>query len=549
MKRDPREPKNISLDEGGHGVVMPVVCFLKRPWVLFGVVLLVSACCKLLSLNSRELWLDETYSAFVANLPLAELPRHLAGEYNPPFFYILLWAWVHIVGDVQAHLRLFSVVLNICSMFGMYVLARRMLGARFGALAAVLFAFSPMLFVYSLEVRNYMLFILIFICLLVIHWMVAIERREEKWLILAYGILAALLFYTSYIAVFILLGLCVHGIIASGFDRGRLGKLCVTGILIIVFIAPGIPALLERNSMKTHLGQALALSHQNANSLSFGVSKQESAALAGTGIKGMAKSAAAASGLYPSSSPFLLLLCALPLVFALAGAVYLGVAKGDEACRLFGILLIAVGIGLVVLHLYATRYMLPVVPLLVIAIARAVQYGRERLQWRVFGLAVGVMIFCLYSAGFFRQVFFEHGRPWQNLVGAIQQNYRPGDEVIFDVLYSQVPFDYFAQQANFQPQETGFPISIYDWWNKQSNKAWGGPVITNTDLNDFVSGLSSSRPKRLWLVLYETYYYDPHEELLDRLHQLGQVTEVHLPPDRDKPDKQETLRLFRIALQ
>jgi len=23
MKRDPREPKNISLDEGGHGVVMP----------------------------------------------------------------------------------------------------------------------------------------------------------------------------------------------------------------------------------------------------------------------------------------------------------------------------------------------------------------------------------------------------------------------------------------------------------------------------------------------------------------------------------------------
>ena len=204
----------LPLGEPRRKLGLSLAYVVKSPFILFLLVLLVSAICKLSALNSRELWLDETYSAFVAHLPFAELPRHLAGEYNPPFFYILLWTWVRVVGDAQAQLRLFSVVLNICSILGMYVLARRILGARFGALAAVLFAFSPMLFVYSLEVRNYMLTILVFVGLLIVHWAVAVERREEKWLIAAYGMLAALLFFINYIGIFILIGLCIHWTIA-----------------------------------------------------------------------------------------------------------------------------------------------------------------------------------------------------------------------------------------------------------------------------------------------------------------------------------------------
>jgi 4-amino-4-deoxy-L-arabinose transferase-like glycosyltransferase len=526
--------------------VKPRISFLKISFMLFGVVLLVSAYCKLSALSSRELWLDETYSAFMAHLPFAELLRHAAGEYNPPLYYVLLWAWVRIAGDAQAQLRLFSVVLNIFSMLGMCVLARRVLGVRFGVLAASLFAFSPMLFVYSLEVRNYMLFIVVFVLLLIVHWAVAVERREEKWLVAAYGILAALLFYINYIGVFILLGLCVHWMIASGFVRGRVMRLCAVGILIILFISPGIPALLERNALKAQLGQALELSHQNPTALSFGVAKQSS--VKPSEMKDLAKSAAAMAGFYPAPSSLLLLLCAIPLAVALAGAGFLGLAKGDEVCRLFGVVMLAVGIGVVALHLYATRYLLVLVPLLVLAVARAVQYGAAKPRWRVPILAVGTLILCLYAAGFFRQAYMQHGHPWQNLVCVVQQNYRPGDLVIFDVLYSQVSFDYFARGAHFQPQESGFPISIYDWWDKQRNKAWGGPVVTQSDLDQFVSNLSASRSKTLWLVLYETYYYDPHDALLGRIRELGEATEFHLPSDPDTPDSKESLRLIRISI-
>lgn len=354
-------------------------------------------------------------------------------------------------------------------MFGMYVLARRILGTKFGLLAAVLFAFSPMLFVYSLEVRNYMLTIFIFIGLLIVHWAVAVEQREEKWLIAAYGMLAALLFYVSYIGVFILIGLCVHWTFVSGFVRNRLARLCAAGMLTILFISPGIPALLGRNTLKAQMGHALELSHSNPSALSFGGAGQSS--IASVGIKGLAKSAAAMAGFYPAASPILLLLCALPLVIVLAEIGYLLFVEGDEVCRLFCVVTLAIGIGVMTLHLSATRYLLPLVPLLVLAVARTVQFWTAKPRWRTASLTIAALILCLYADGFFRQAFMPHGHPWQNLVSTVQQNYRPGDTVVFDALYAQVPFDYFARHTHFYPRESGFPLSIYDWWDKQRNEA------------------------------------------------------------------------------
>jgi uncharacterized membrane protein len=525
-----------------------LAAFVESPFVLFCFALSVSAFCKLSRLDSRELWLDETYSAFVADLRFPELLRHTAGDVHPPLYYMLLWAWVRIAGDAQAQLRLFSVVLSICAAIGMFLLARRLLGSRFGAFAAVLFALSPMLFVYSLEVRMYMLSLLVFICLLPVHWIAAVERSEDKWVVAAYGILAALLFYVHYIGVFLLLGLFAHWTITTSFARGRIARLFAAGALTIILISPGILVLLEQRAGKAQMDQARTLSHRDPSTLSFGVVERKPIGFAR--IMGLAKSAAAMAGFYPAASPLLLLLCAVPLAAALAGAGFLWLVKGDEVCRLAGIVMLAMGIGIVALHLYSTRYMLPLVPLLILAIARAVQYGAALPRWRIPSLAGGTLILCLFASGFFRQAFIYHEHPWQNLVSALQQNYRPGDRVVFDALYAQVPFDYFARHLHFQPQEDGFPISVYDWWKEQEFKGWGGPVILRSDLDEYTSGLAASRPKTLWLVLYESYYYDPHDALLERLRQVGRVTEFRLPSDPDIPDSQndETLRLIRVSV-
>jgi len=101
---------------------------VRSPAVLFCLAFLLSALGKMSALHSRELWLDETYSAYIANLPFSELIHRTAGDVHPPLFYMLLWGWVRIAGDAQAQLRLFSVVLSLCATLAMLALGRRVLG-------------------------------------------------------------------------------------------------------------------------------------------------------------------------------------------------------------------------------------------------------------------------------------------------------------------------------------------------------------------------------------------------------------------------------------
>jgi len=193
----------------------------KTAYLFFAIALLVSVCFKLSQLGSRELWLDETYSAFTSHLRFRELLHATFGDVHPPLFPILLWGWVRIAGDTQAMLRLFSVLWNLGAMVAVFFLARRALGALFGSFAAILFALSPMLFVYSLEVRNYMLFLFLLSCLLLVHWKVAVERSPSRALIVLYGLLAAALFFTHYLGIFLVFGLFVHWGIVSIHSRDQ----------------------------------------------------------------------------------------------------------------------------------------------------------------------------------------------------------------------------------------------------------------------------------------------------------------------------------------
>jgi len=519
----------------------------RSPYLPLCLVLLASAGCKIALLGSRELWLDETYSAFEAHLPFRELLRFSSGDVHPPLFSILLWTWVNLVGDEQAQLRLFSVLLNIFSMIAMFFLGRRALGVRFGAFAAILFALSPILFVYSLEVRSYMLFVFVFICLLLVHWIVAVEQKASPGLIAIYGALATLLFYIHYLGIFILLGLFAHWAIVSDLQRDRLRKLCTVGVLTAVLVSPGVYLLLHQYHLKVQSDQRLKLSNADSNALSFGDTEPDSARKHQLQMA-LIKSGASVAGFYPAKMPLLFFLFAVPLACVLAGAGFLVLPRHDKVCQLFILVLLTIMGGVLCLHLANIRYILPLIPVTVLAIARVLQFWVSTVRWRSTALAIGMFIFGLYLAGFYRQAFRPHGHPWQNVVAAIQKDYRAGDQVVFDALYAQVPFDYFAIHQHFQPRETGFPISIYDWWTRQSHTAWGGPVMTKADLNQFLA----TRPgtKTLWLVSFETYYYDPHEALLAELRRRGEVTEVALPPDPDSlPSQQDSHpRLIRVTL-
>src|ERR1035438_1619458 len=113
MRKPPGDLRN-------RRMIGSISAFVKSPAFLFGIVLSICTIVKLTSTNSRELWLDETYSAFIANLSFANILRYSVGDVHPPLFYFLLRIWVQVIGDTQAQLRLFSVVLNFFSSVALY---------------------------------------------------------------------------------------------------------------------------------------------------------------------------------------------------------------------------------------------------------------------------------------------------------------------------------------------------------------------------------------------------------------------------------------------
>ncbi|HYW41366.1 MAG TPA: glycosyltransferase family 39 protein [Bryobacteraceae bacterium] len=510
----------------------------------------VSACCKIARLTSRELWLDETYTAFVATLPFPEVLRHTAGDMHPPLYWVLVWAWARLVGDGPAQLRLLSALLSLCASFGMLIVGRRFMGARAGCLAAILFAFSPMLFVYSLEVRMYMMAILVVVCLLTLHQIVVVDKHNTIWWLIAYASLAAALFYVHYGGLFVVAGLFADWLFATRFARRQLVRMGAAGILFAALISPWIPTVLSQRANKIELDRVLVASYSNPESLTFG-SRPETLRPSGRVAAGiLLKGLAAAIGCYPAKSPVLLGVAAIPLVILIAGAGLLFM-KNDEVCRLFALIGLFVLMGVLVFHLYSTRNILYIVPALILAFAQVIRRWADAKVFRPACVAVCALTLGVYAAGFLRQTIISHPHPWQETVSTIQKGYQPGDTVIFDAQYGQVPFDYFARQARFQPEEVGFPGSMYQWWKSQPFKGWGGPVVTKPDLDQFVSGLRSGAPRSLWLILFETYYYDPSDALGAALSRLGKTAELPTGREQDSgaaPDESMP-RLIRIRLE
>jgi uncharacterized membrane protein len=488
----------------------------------FAVLAVITVAVKVSRLSSRELWLDETYSSLLARMPFKQALRYAIGDVHPPLFYVLLWQWVRAVGDSEAALRLFSVSLSAVGTIGFFLLVRKWLGTRPAAFGSLLFALSPMLYVYSLEVRMYMLAVCCVIGILSIHRIVTSETNGSWLYLVLYSLLSALLYYTHYIGLFVLMGFFIDWIVATRCRSDRLLHLFFAALLTFVLTAPWIPIMFTQRAQKLGQGHALIVSYQDPTALTFGESPAE------TTIRDYfltyVRNAGAAIGLYPARSVILLICLALPIILVLAGAVFLA-ATGDRVCRLLVFVTLAMIAGFVVLGAHETRYFLPLLPFMFLSMSRTLQVWRGS-RWRSIATIIAALVLVIYTAGFIRQVTMRHPRPWSSLVAALEHNYRQNDVVVFDVLYGQVMFDYYAKQAGFHPREVGFPESIYAWWEQQPFKGWGGPVLTKSDLDSTATALEKlPHPKTVWLVLDEVNYYDPRNALLARMAGMGNPIE------------------------
>jgi mannosyltransferase len=152
--------------------------------------------------RSGPLWLDETLSVEIARLPLGELSGALRQDGAPPLYYLLLKAWMALLGTGTATVRLLTVLLVPAALLLAYRLGARLVGRAGGRAAVVVLAALPWTMRYGSEARMYLL-----VVVLVLAGALALEavHRTRSWRpVAALGLLSGLLLLTHYWALFLL---------------------------------------------------------------------------------------------------------------------------------------------------------------------------------------------------------------------------------------------------------------------------------------------------------------------------------------------------------
>ena len=134
----------------------------REPIWLYAGLTVVAVAVPLVLIRHLSLWYDELFSAyFAAQGPDYLLRQGWAQETNPPFYYLLLWAWSELFGRSEAALRAPSLLAEIGTLPVVYAIARRLEAAPAAAWRAVaVYACGAATVQYALMVRTYALWTL-----------------------------------------------------------------------------------------------------------------------------------------------------------------------------------------------------------------------------------------------------------------------------------------------------------------------------------------------------------------------------------------------------
>jgi hypothetical protein len=194
---------------------------------------------------------------------------------------------------------------------------------------------------------------------------------------------------------------------------------------------------------------------------------------------------------------------------------------------LLSVALITLGGGIAA-GITARRFLILLVPLLILALVEALDY--LALRRRELAIGLGLATVGIYAAGTIRVLRTPDSRPTAAVVALLKAALQPGDVVVVSAPYYQTLLEYHARQAGAAFPIRGFPEDIESWWARQSFKGWGGPAVSEQQLASFVASLrEEERGRTVWLVLFETRYYDPKQQLLAALRENARSVDPQLP--------------------
>lgn len=127
------------------------------PWLAVALTL-VGGWLRVFLLGNKGMWLDETFSVWLANQSVPEMMQWIIKiDQHPPVYYLLLHYWIANYGDTPYYVRLLSALFGTLTIPIIYLIGKRISSVQIGLAAAVFMCFSTFNIYYAQEARMYTL--------------------------------------------------------------------------------------------------------------------------------------------------------------------------------------------------------------------------------------------------------------------------------------------------------------------------------------------------------------------------------------------------------
>lgn len=458
---------------------------------------------RLYTISTRSLWLDESFSVWMADQPLRSAWRDvIALDQHPPLYYTLLHGWTLLFGNAEFSVRGFSALWGALTVPVMYLIGERLGGRRLGVLAALVFLAAPIHVAYAQDARMYSLLTFnaacAILCTVALISDPAVRTQSltlrgtssstRRWWI-GWIIFSALVPFSHNTAIlyFVAVGLWIvdafgsfaivrrvrgDGSAEPDYRIRNWSTALVVSVLIWSLWLPGfisqslrvdnefwIPAP-TRQSIETHW-------YDLVNAYGSGGAMTR------------------------------------PLLYVFGALVLLGVWKlrRKPVTALFLLLLLFIpfaGELLVSLRrpIFYTRTLIwTSLPLYVLIAA-----GLAALRFRPVIVGATLLVLVLNGAALVKYYDSGDREGWRDAAMWVAPEVQPGDLILFNAGWVQIPFNYYYERIGPPVELRGLPADMFD-------RGILEPIMVRTDLPR-LEQLTTNK-ERVWLVYSHNWYTDP----------------------------------------
>ena len=198
------------------------------------IILFISLIFRLINLN-QSFWLDEAISALTAKASFPYQWYGIAGDFQPPLYYLILHLFMKLNIWNEWFLRIPSVLFGVFTVYIIYLIANKLFNKKTALISSLLLAISQFHIYYSQELRMYSLLAL----LTTLSMWFYIKKQWIRYIFA--GIIGA---YSSYMYFFIFFPQMLWILLFR--NRKNMYPWIMSMVIILLSYLPWLPNLLKQ---------------------------------------------------------------------------------------------------------------------------------------------------------------------------------------------------------------------------------------------------------------------------------------------------------------